>query len=90
MRARCAGVDKNIGPTMWWKLVDNVSGAAIYRSTTCLAIGSDISNPQVDPIQTKPEADIDDMLDEFIVLADFDTSFLCTKVKDLISSIRTI
>ena len=53
-------------------------------------IEPDITNQPVDPIEIKPEADNDDILDEFIILADFNTSFLCTKGKDLISSIPSL
>ena len=50
MRARWAGVNENIGAKMCWKLVDDVSGEIVCRSTICSAIKPGTANLQVDPI----------------------------------------
>lgn len=91
MRARWAGVDENIGPKMCWKLVDDVSGEIIYRSIICLAIEPGATNLQVDPIEPKPDATSihdDEILDEFVSLADFATPFSRMSEKGPIDSIH--
>ena len=51
MKAKWAGILKNIGQVMFWKLVNNVNNKIIARSTICLAIGPGTANLQVDPIK---------------------------------------
>ena len=79
MRARWTGVDKNIRVKMCWKFVDDVSGEIICRSTISSVIEPDTANIQVDPIKpippnTNPDYE-DNLLVEFISLADFDIPF---------------
>ena len=80
MRARWAGVDENMGAKMCWKLVDDVSGEIICRSTICFAIEPGTANLQVNPIEPNTEVKVestenDELLDEFILLAGFETPF---------------
>ena len=51
MRERWVEVDENIGVKMRWKLVDDVSGEIICRSTIRSAIKPGTANLQVDPLE---------------------------------------
>ena len=75
-RARLwAGIDKNIGTKMCWKLVDDDSGEIICRSTIHSAIEPGSANLQVDPINSLPDPpilpDTSYILDEFYVVSKF-------------------
>lgn len=78
-------LDKGIGTKLCYKLVHDISGEIIYRSTT---------NLQVDPITPHQEdnaildTEDDAMLDEFISLADFDMLFLRSKEKEPVDSFQ--
>ena len=74
-----AGIDEGIGTKMCYKLVNDVSGMIICRSVIRLAIEPGTANLQVDRIEPLPDPVTDtenvDMVDEFMLLADFDTPF---------------
>ena len=84
MRARWVGISENIGPKMCQKLVDNnISDEVICISTICSAIEHSTANLKVDSLEPRPaeeesnETDqYDDIFDEFMLLADFDTPCL--------------
>ena len=77
MRAQWAGVDKNIGRKMCWKLVDNNRGEIICRSTIPSAIEPGSVDLQVDPV--KPlldpidKTDSSEILGDLMSLANFET-----------------
>ena len=76
MRARWAGVDENIGAKMCWKLVDEVSAELICRSTIRSVIEPGTANLQVNPLEPLELTKTNGLLDNFISLADFDTSLM--------------
>ena len=88
MRARWAGIDENIGTKMCWKLVDDANGEIIYRSTIRSTIEPGTVNLQVGPLESIPDhiehledplpSETNDLLDDFMSLADFNTPFLHT------------
>ena len=74
MGARWAGVDENIGAKMCWKIVDDVSGEIICRSTIRSAIELVTANLKVDPIEPRLEEILDTtedngLLSKFVSLA---------------------
>ena len=84
MRARWAGVDKNIGTKMCWKLVDDNSGEIINRSIIRSAIEPGAANLQVDPLELipspiastdsiTPSPTTNTIMYDFMQLADFTT-----------------
>ena len=75
MRARWVGAGENIGTMMCWKLVDDVSGKIICRSTIHSAIEPGTANLQVDPLEPIPDPvePTNQPLDNFMSLVDFDT-----------------
>ena len=76
MRAQWAGVDENICTKMCWKLVNDNSGEIINLLTIRSAIEPGSANLQVDPLKPLPapvvDTNIDDILDDFISVADFE------------------
>ena len=63
---------------MCFKIVDNDSGEIIRRSTIRSTNKPSTANLQVDPLEPPPSVDDnddDDVLDDFISLADFATPF---------------
>ena len=75
---------------MCWKLVDDVSGVIICRSTIYSAIEPGTANLQVDPIEPRPDANSDhedELFDAFTSLSDFDTLFLPMSEKGLVDPI---
>ena len=83
MRARWTGVDENVWAKKCWKLVGDVSREIIYRSIIYSAIEAGTNNPQVDPLELKQTnlvelIDTDEILDNFMSLANFDTPLLHT------------
>ena len=85
MRARWAGVDEKIGAKMCWKVVDDVSGEIICRSTIRSAVEPGTENLQVDPVEPRLEKCTElghdngllnnGLLNEFMSLAGFDTPY---------------
>ena len=79
MRARWVGIDKNIGTKMCQKLVDDNSGEIVCRSTIRSTIKPGTANLQVQVDLLEPllkpleDAATDDILDNFMSLADFET-----------------
>ena len=71
-RARWAGVDKQIGAKMCYKLVDDETGKIINRSVIRSATEPGTANLRVDPIEPLPP-DPHDILDEMMTTADFGT-----------------
>ena len=66
---------------MCWKLVDDISGENICRSTIHSAIEPGTANLLVDPLESLPDvpSQTGTLLDDSVSLADFDTPLLHTK-----------
>ena len=62
---------------MYWKLVDDNSGEIICWSTIRSAIEPGTANLQVDPLEPL-QVPVDDILDDFMSLADFSTPLSST------------
>ena len=91
-RARWAGVDENIGATMYHKLVDDESGNIVYCSVIRSATEPGTANLRVDPLEPLPpdairNTDPDALLDEMMALADFETTLSDVDMDDPVDSI---
>ena len=76
MRARWAEIDENIGTKMCWKLVDDVSGELVCRSTIRSAIEAGTAYLQIGLLESLPDSVEPSeltLLDDFISLANFKT-----------------
>jgi len=82
-RTRLAGVDEKIGVKMCYNLVDDETGKIINRSVIRSATEPSTANLRVDPIEPLP-SDSDDILDEMMSTADFETPLSCVDPVDSI------
>ena len=82
---------------MCWKLVDDISGEIICRSTIRSATEPGTAILQIDPLEPIPDlvepledlirSKTDDLLDDFMSLADFDTPLSHATKLSLVDSI---
>ena len=85
--ARWAGIDEKIGIKMCYKLVNDKSRKIVCRSVIWSATGPSTTNLQIDPIEPLPpdaipNTELDAMLDEMMIFADFEISLSDVDMND--------